>query len=428
MNRTTRVAEAPLHYEKSTTANDLPPGYKRTEVGVIPEDWISTTFGKVLDGFFSGMTPYRGNPEFYRGNIKWVTSGELNYNVIKDTKEKITEEAVKKTNLKILPPGTFLMAITGLEAEGTRGSCAILGTYATTNQSCLALFETDKIITKYLFYYYEYYGDYLAFHYCQGTKQQSYTAQIVKKLPINLPPSLDEQRAIATALSDVDALITALEKLIAKKRAIKISAMQQLLTGKTRLPGFSGEWEMKRLGEITENLDNLRIPLNDRQRIQMPGRYPYCGANGILDYISDYIIDDDIILIAEDGGYFDEYANRPIAYRMKGKVWVNNHAHILKAKKGFSQDYIFYSIVHKNILLYLSGGTRAKLNKSQLEKIEIYIPQQFQEQTAIAKTLSDMDAEIDALEKRLEKTRAIKEGMMQELLTGRVRLVKGDRA
>lgn len=94
--------------------NNIPEGYKQTEVGVIPEEWEVKKFEDVMTGFSSGQTPSRTRPEYYKGNIKWITSGELNYNVITDTIEKITVEAVEKTNLKILPKGTFLMAITGL--------------------------------------------------------------------------------------------------------------------------------------------------------------------------------------------------------------------------------------------------------------------------------------------------------------------------
>ena len=240
---------------------------------------------------------------------------------------------------------------------------------------------------------------------------------------IAVPPA-PEQRAIAEALSDVDGLLNALEALIVKKRAIKQATMQQLLTGRTRLPGFSGAWETKRLMEIADCLDNVRVPLNETQRATMTGPYPYCGANGVLDYVKDYVLDDDVILIAEDGGHFDEFLSRPIAYRMRGKIWVNNHAHILKAKSDYDQGFLYFSLVHKNILPYLSGGTRAKLNKFEMYKIEVNVPDDTDEQSAIASVLSDMDAEIDALEQRRDKTRAIKQGMMQQLLTGRVRLVK----
>lgn len=239
---------------------------------------------------------------------------------------------------------------------------------------------------------------------------------------VALPARGEEQRAIATALSNADALLDALDRLIAKKRDLKQAAMQQLLTGQARLPGFSGEWGVRVLDEVSECLDHLRIPLNETQRASMQGDIPYCGANGVLDYIDKHLIDDDVILVAEDGGYFDEYKTRPIAYRMKGRIWVNNHAHILKTVKGVDQGFLFYSLVHKNILPYLASGTRAKLNKSELSKIKSKFPLDLSEQTAIAAILSDMDAELDALETRRTKTAALKQAMMQELLIGRTRL------
>lgn len=196
--------------------------------------WQVKTFGEVLTGFASGATPSRRRPDFFRGNVRWITSGELNYCVITDTVERLSVEAVSKTHLKMLPKGTFLMAITGLEAEGTRGSCGIVGAEATTNQSCMALFPTEELSTAYLFHCYVYRGKSLALQYCQGTKQQSYTSKIVKLLPILLPPP-DEQEAIADVLSDMDAEIAALERQRDKSRALKQGMMLELLTGRTRL-------------------------------------------------------------------------------------------------------------------------------------------------------------------------------------------------
>ena len=152
-----------------------------------------------------------------------------------DTLEHISTEAKEKTNLTIHPAGIFLMAITGLEASGTRGSCAILDAPATTNQSCMAIYGTDKMSTEYLFHYYVQHGDELAFQYCQGTKQQSYTAAIVKKLPIYYPEDVAEQNAIASVLTSMDNEVRALKQKLAKYRQVKQGMMQQLLTGKIRL-------------------------------------------------------------------------------------------------------------------------------------------------------------------------------------------------
>lgn len=203
-------------------------------------EWEEKQLGEVISKCFSGATPRRNRPEFYRGNVRWITSGELNYTVIVDTIEKISNEAVAETNLAIVPAGTFLMAITGLEAEGTRGACAIVGAPSTTNQSCMAVFPTAALVSKYLFHYYVFRGKALALQYCQGTKQQSYTAGLVKQLPIALPPSTEEQHAIAAVLSDMDAELAALEARRDKTRDLKQAMMQELLTGKTRLVAVGG--------------------------------------------------------------------------------------------------------------------------------------------------------------------------------------------
>ena len=197
--------------------------------------WELKEFRDVISEFSAGATPYRGKPEYYHGQIRWITSGELNYNYITDTKEKISENGRKKANLKLHPKGTFLMAITGLEAETTRGRCGIIGEPSTTNQSCMALYPKDNLSLEFLFHYYRLKGNELAFKYCQGTKQQSYTARIVKILPIRIPPTKEEQIAIAQILSDIDSEIRKLEKRRDKYIMIKNGMMQKLLTGEIRL-------------------------------------------------------------------------------------------------------------------------------------------------------------------------------------------------
>ena len=198
-------------------------------------EWKSKQLGELIAHCSSGATPYRGQPEYYKGNVKWITSGELNYNFITDTIEHISDDAVLKTNLKVHPVGTFLMAITGLEAAGTRGACGIVGSPSTTNQSCMAIYPTHELKTEFLYHYYVLRGNELAFKYCQGTKQQSYTAKIVKILPIDIPPTVEEQTAIAEILSDMDAEISALEQKREKTRLLKQGMMQELLTGRIRL-------------------------------------------------------------------------------------------------------------------------------------------------------------------------------------------------
>jgi len=185
---------------------------------------------------------------------------------------------------------------------------------------------------------------------------------------------------------------------------------------KTEIGEIPVDWEILKIDDCCDILDSQRIPLNDETRRNMKGQYPYYGANGLLDRINDYIFDDNLILVAEDGGHFEEYKTKPIAYLVSGKCWVNNHAHILRAKKGWSREWVFYSVVHKNIIAYIGGGTRSKLNQKELRAIPIPVPP-FIEQRKIAEILSAVDEEIDKNNQIIEKTRELKKGLMQELLT-----------
>lgn len=182
---------------------------------------------------------------------------------------------------------------------------------------------------------------------------------------------------------------------------------------------------IKVIAECCDILDNYRIPINEEIRQTMIGNVPYYGANGIQGYIDKYIFDDDLILIAEDGGNFEQYSIRPIAYKISGKSWVNNHAHILKAKAEFNQDYIFYSLVHKDILKFIKGGTRSKLNKSELEKIEIEFPFSRNEENKIANILFVCDAVIEKTQAAIAKYKAIKQGMLHDLFTRGIDLQTG---
>ena len=175
-------------------------------------------------------------------------------------------------------------------------------------------------------------------------------------------------------------------------------------------------WRLVKVEDASEILDSQRIPINAEHRSLMQGNIPYYGANGIQGYINKYIFDEDLILLAEDGGYFEEYFSRPIAYKVSGKSWVNNHAHILRIKNDFDYNYVFYSLVHKNILPFIKGGTRSKLNQLELRAIEFIAPL-LPEQQRIAEILTTIDTAIEKTEALIEKYKNIKQGMMQDLLT-----------
>lgn len=407
------------------------PGYKHTELGWIPEEWELKKFEDVLDGFSSGMTPYRAIKDYYRGDIPWITSGELDYGVIYDTNEKITHEAVKRTNLKIIPTGTFLFAITGLEAEGTRGSCAITGIEATTNQSCMALYpKKGKLTTEYLFHYYVRYGNELAFQYCQGTKQQSYTGRIAKKLPIIVPPTIEEQQAIATALSDMDAYIRSLEQLIEKKKAIKQAAMQELLTPKE-------DWEVRKLGDcLISNpsyginapacsySDYLPVYLRITD-ISEEGEFLSQGRMSVNHPLSNqYTLEVGDLVVARTGAsvgksYFYDGSDGELVYagfliRIKTNKELLN-PYFLKCIMNSKEYWNWISIMSMR-----SG--QPGINSQEIRSLEVSLPD-LALQNEISDLLFSIDNEIKSIKAKLSKAVMIKQAMMQDLLTGKVRLV-----
>jgi type I restriction enzyme S subunit len=176
------------------------------------------------------------------------------------------------------------------------------------------------------------------------------------------------------------------------------------------------DWSSKSVGEVCDILDSRRIPLNKEQRDKMRGSIPYYGANGVVDYINDSIFEDDLILMAEDGGYFEDYKNRPIAYLIHGKSWVNNHAHVLKVKEPNNTSWVFYSLAHKNIVPFIKGGTRSKLNQQELRQILFPLPP-LSEQEEIADILKTVDQAIEKTDQIIEKTKEVKKGLMQTLFT-----------
>ncbi len=184
----------------------------------------------------------------------------------------------------------------------------------------------------------------------------------------------------------------------------------------TKIGRIPKDWDVIKLSEVVDILNNKRKPLNSSQRNSISGDVPYYGANGQVDSINDFIFNEPLILMAEDGGNFSEYEFRHIAYKITGKSWVNNHAHVLKPKSDFDFDYVFYELEHKNILRFINGSTRTKLNQGDLKGIPLKIPP-LQEQQKIAAILSTVDEQISTIDKIIEKSKELKKGLMQKLFS-----------
>ena len=170
--------------------------------------WKQRKLREVVKEFYNGQTPYRQNKAYWGGNVNWLTSGDLNRDVVTNTIEKITEEGQKASRLRIIPKETLVIAIMGLEAAGTRGNCGILGIDTTINQACMALIANESIATKdFLFQWYKAFGNRLALKFTQGTKQQNYNEELLGNLDISYP-SLKEQQQIGAFFTQLDNTIT----------------------------------------------------------------------------------------------------------------------------------------------------------------------------------------------------------------------------
>jgi type I restriction enzyme S subunit len=253
----------------------------------------------------------------------------------------------------------------------------------------------------------------------QTGSQMNLNTQLINFTQIVFPKNKSEQTAIATVLSDTDALIEKLGKLIAKKKAIKQGAMQQLLTGKKRLPGFSGEWETKKLDDIFRVTRGQVLAMTKTTRERM-GEYQYpvyssqTKDNGLAGYYKDYLFEN-CITWTTDGANAGE-----VKYRA-GKFYCTNVCGVLENNVGYSNlcvAAIFNSISKK----YVSYVGNPKLMNNVVSGIEVSIPRLIEEQIAIATILSDMDSEIEKLEQKKDKYIMLKQGMMQQLLTGRIRI------
>lgn len=181
------------------------------------------------------------------------------------------------------------------------------------------------------------------------------------------------------------------------------------------------KWEMVKIEEVCEILDSMRVPVTASDR--KVGIYPYYGANGVQDYVSEYIFDDELVLLAEDGGNFGSKI-KPIAYRVSGKCWVNNHAHVLKAKPMIDVDFLCYSIMFYDVSKIINGTTRAKLTQAAMRKMIIPLPP-LDTQKKIAKTLDTAEELLAMRKKQLAKLDNLMKSIFYEMFGDPVSNDKG---
>jgi type I restriction enzyme S subunit len=422
---------------------EVRPGYKWTELGVIPEEWETDSMlrisRQIMD--YRGRTPKKLGMDWGGGDIPALSAGNVKKGFV-DFKQECYFGSEALYN-RWMTRGNVEQDDILFTTEAPLGNVALVPDnrkYILSQRTVLIQVDPLRVLSRFLFHmmlsdgFQRMLADYSSGSTAKGIKRKKF-----EQLCVALP-SLSEQRTIAAALSDVDALLGGLERLIAKKRDLKQAAMQQLLTGQTRLPGFCGEWDKVRLGDLF----NFKNGLNK--------------AKGFFGYGTPIV------------NYMDVFRNSAISVlNLEGRVSLTNpELKTFDVKKGdvfftrtsetteeigiasvildeptntvFSgfllrarpldgrlsdefKAYCFRSaFVRKQIISKASYTTRALTNGKILSEVLLPLPT-IREQTAIAAVLSDMDAELLALEARRDKTRALKQAMMQELLTGKTRLV-----
>ena len=377
--------------------------HKRTAMGVIPKEWSVMPLRDIAD-FLGGGTPSKSRSEYWNGDIPWVSSSDVSLNSIHELNitRYITGQAVKESATQLCPENTILI----VTRVGV-GKIAIAPTKLCTSQDFTNIVLLQDNV--------EYVARALQpilhdmTNETQGTSIKGITTDEVKNTLITLPP-IEEQKQIATVLSEMDELISLIEKKISKKKAIKQGAMQELLTGKRRLPGFAEEWETIPL----RNALTVGHGMSQHDVESPIGKYPILATGGEIGKATKCLWDKPSVLIGRKGTI-----NKP--QYMDKPFWSIDTLFYTEINEGYCPKFLYYVFCQIDWLSYNEASGVPSLSARTIESIEVQMPG-YAEQIAIAELLSELDFEVEVLEQKLAKYRQVKQGMMQQLLTGKIRL------
>ncbi|MDO5345807.1 MAG: restriction endonuclease subunit S [Lachnospiraceae bacterium] len=445
-----------LPYEK--TGNDEPRCIAEEIPYEIPEGWEWTRLG-MIGKWGVGATPDRSRPEYYNGAIPWLKTGDLNDGILESASETICEAALKKTPVRLNPPGSVLIAMYG----ATIGKLGILAVPAATNQACCACLPLGGLSNEYLFFFLM--SQRSAFvKLGEGGAQPNISKEKIMHTLMPVPPVMEQRRIVKRLkllwplLEKLEAAEDSLEQLNAgfpdrlEKSILRWAVQGKLVprdltgepagvllerirkekellvkTGKIKrdkaesvifrrdnshyekLNGterciddeipfqIPDSWEWARLGSVVINRDAKRAPLSARQRSGLEKIYDYYGASGVIDKVDRYLFDTPCLLVSEDGANL-RLRNKPIAFPAEGKYWVNNHVHVLEMTDGLRMDYTALFLNAISLVPYITGNVQFKLSKEKLNSILIAIPP-LEEQRRIAKRAASILALIKEIGK-----------------------------
>lgn len=422
---------------------ELKPGYKQTQVGVIPDDWDATPISSLLDDntriTYGVVQPGKDDPTgvlFIRGGD--VFDGTIDVEGLR----RIPVVVSNQYQRTILRGGEILISLVGFPGESALVPSELAGSNIARQVALVRLSKKHGALNEFICHYLRSpLGKGSLLREAFGSAQQVINLKDVNKFEMPLPAQSDERIAISAALSDVDALLAAQDALIGKKRAIKQGVMQELLTGKRRLPGFIREWEVKRLGALGDTYGGLVGKSKAHFGCGHARYVPFVNvmANVVIDANAfdrvdvgptesqNRVMRGDLLLNGSSETA-DEVAMCALVTEDIDDLYLNSFCFGFRIKDVQTVDGLFFTYYMRGpmgrdlVRLLAQGSTRYNLSKKALLDGQLRMPEK-NEQVAIANVLSDMDAELTSLQAKRAKTTLLKQGMMQELLTGTIRLV-----
>jgi len=387
---------------------EVRPGYKQTEIGIIPDEWEVMPLKRISPAQSVGLVI---NPSTYfdeAGTVPMLLGSNIEEGHIRwELARRISEKSNRSLSASRLAAGDLVMvrvgypgvtAVVPTEIDGCNcASMMIVRQHSSFDSRWLCSIMNSR------------HGRSQVEHVQYGTAQKQFNISDAINFSYPVPP-LTEQRSIAEALSGADILIETMEQLLAKKRDLKKGAMQGLLTGKQRLSGLTGTWDTKRLGQLL----TIRHGRSQHDVASENGRFPILATGGVIGKADDCLYDGPSVLIGRKGTI-----DKPRF--MDTPFWTVDTLFYSEVHEPNNAKFLYYRFCLIDWMQYNEASGVPSLNAKTIESIEVQIPSG-EEQQSIALLLSDMDAEIAALEEKLEKTLLLKQGMMQELLTGRIRL------
>ena len=397
------------------------------------DDWEQCKLSDVLDDMYNGQTPSRNKSEYWNGNIKWLSSGELNRGTVYDSIEMITEDGQKSANLRIVPKGTFIMAITGLEAAGTRGNCALLGFDTTLNQSCMALFPKKDLLTSdFLFQWYRKVGEEYGLNYTQGTKQQSYNAELIKILPISLP-LVTEQKKIASYLSNIDHLITLHQRKLEKLQLVKKSMLEKMFPKngskipEIRFEGFADDWEQRKLNDVAKFSKGNGYSKGDL----IEAGTPIILYGRLYTKYETTISDVDTFVVAKDGSVYSKGGEVIVpasgetaediaraATVDKPGILLGGDLNVVMPNEEINSAFLAISISNgssqRELAKKAQGKSVVHIHNEEIRNLVVPFPTKA-EQNKIVDYFANLDSLITLHQRKLEKMKSFKKSLLEKL-------------